>query len=383
MSNLAINYRYPNKYGFYGVYGGMFLPITIRTHLSKIANIYIGLKSEGFINYYKDVLMSITNRPSLIYKAKNLSSSFNNSMIFFKREDLNYTGSHKINNVVGQILLAKEMGYSKVIAETGAGQHGLAVASICSYFNIKCIVFMGEVDVIKQSKNANKIKLLGAKLVIVTSGRRDLSEAVSSAISFWYTNISDYYYLIGSSVGPYPYPMIVRDFQSIIGSECLDFVKSNKISYLIACIGGGSNSIGLFYDFILRGIKINMIAVESCGSNASNSVLFNGTVGITHGCRTYSLINNNGFLYSKDTIASGLNYPAIGPEHSFLYDRKIVSYSYVSNNDAKNAFNLLIQKEGIVPSFESSHAISKALDILSTNSVRVLVNLSGIGDKDL
>ncbi|MGX7458746.1 pyridoxal-phosphate dependent enzyme [Candidatus Vidania fulgoroideorum] len=383
MSKTVINYTYPNRYGFYGTYGGIFLPGLIRKHLFNISNIYTYLKHDGFIKYYKDTLLSITLRPSLIYKASNLSKPYKGSIIFLKREDLNYTSSHKVNNVVGQILLAKEMGYSKIVAETGAGQHGLAVASICSYFRIRCIIFMGEIDVIKQKKNANKIKLLGARLVTVTNGTRDLSEAVNSAISFWYANISNYYYLIGSSVGPHPYPMIVRDFQSIIGSECLDFVRNNNITHLVACIGGGSNAIGMFYEFIISGVNINMVAVEACGTSYLNSVFNNGTIGIIHGCRTYSLISSSGCLYKKDTIASGLNYPAIGPEHSLLYDKGIVKYSYVYNIDAKKAFYLLIRKEGIIPSFESSHAISKALDIASSSNSRILVNLSGVGDKDL
>ncbi|QSW38024.1 tryptophan synthase subunit beta [Candidatus Vidania fulgoroideae] len=383
MLTVKKGYKYPNANGFYGIYGGIFLPSKVRNHLLNISRIYSKLKKSGFINYYKDILKSITNRPSLIYKANNLSRMFINSTIYLKREDLNHTNSHKVNNVIGQILLAKEMGYGNVISETGAGQHGLAVASMCSYFGIKCTIFMGELDVIKQERNASKIKLLGANLIVVKTGTCDLSEAVNTAISFWYKNISSHYYLIGSSVGPHPYPMMVRDFQSVIGLECINFVKSNKISHLVACIGGGSNAIGLFYEFIIRGININMTAAEACGTSSKNSVLSNGKVGILHGCRTYSLIGKEGYLLKKDTIASGLNYPGIGPEHSLLFDKGIVNYSHISNSDAKKSFFLLIEKEGIVPSYESSHAISQALKIASIKPTKILVSLSGIGDKDL
>ncbi|MGX7589857.1 tryptophan synthase subunit beta [Candidatus Vidania fulgoroideorum] len=376
-----IKYNLPNSKGFFGNYGGMFVTSDIKKYLNIYYDKYKNFKKDGFINYYLSNLKKVTNRPSLIYEAKRINEEIKPGKLFFKREDLNHTGSHKINNVIGQVLFAKEMGYKNIVAETGAGQHGVAVASVCKRFNVRCVIFMGEMDVLKQKKNYKKMILLGAKVNKVNEGMGGLKESVNEAIKFWRENIRRYYYLLGSSVGPHPYPLIVRDFQRVIGTECINFVKRKKIDYLAACIGGGSNSIGLFYEFILRNKSTKLIAAEACGESRKNSVFNSQNTGILHGCRTYVLPQHD--IYCKKTISSGLNYPAIGPEHAFLFDKGIVRYFPIKNNEAIRAFKFVTSKEGIIPSFESSHALFLAISYALNKKKKILVNLSGQGDKDI
>ncbi|MGX7583069.1 pyridoxal-phosphate dependent enzyme [Candidatus Vidania fulgoroideorum] len=377
-----MEYNFPNRNGFFDEFGGMFVPYFISKKLSFLYKKYISLKRDNFLKYFYSKIRKISNKPSLLYKANKLGKSLNNSKIYINREDLNPTGSHKINNVLGQLLFAKEMGYKKIVAETGAGQHGIAISALGNKMNFKVYIFIGGKDALKQQINVKKMKMMGTNVFVVNKNEGTLKDAVDEALKFWIRNLDDIYYLIGSVVGPHPYPLIVRNFQRIIGIDC--YKKKKKIDCLISCIGGGSNSIGLFYEYIKRMKKKKnndfFFAAEACGKNKKNSIFLKPKVGILHGCKTLILKRKKKFI-DKKTIASGLNYPAIGPEHSLLFKKKIVRYVPINNFEAKKAFKMLIKKEGIIPSFESSHAFALAKKI-SKYKKKILINLSGSGEKE-
>ncbi|MGX7589304.1 tryptophan synthase subunit beta [Candidatus Vidania fulgoroideorum] len=381
-------YNYPNKKGFFGKFGGSYMPDIVYKNLKKIENKYIKIKKNGFLSKVYKKIKSFFHRPTPIYYAKTLSNKIGKSNIFFKREDLNFTNSHKINNTIGQIMLAKKMKKKIIVAETGAGQHGLSIASVASCFKFKCIIFMGYKDYKRQIHNYRKIKLLGAMVKVVKSGSMDLNESIKKAFKF-HINNKDSYYLIGSVVGPHPYPMIVRDFQSIIGKECVmqkQEMFNKDPDFVIACIGGGSNAMGIFYEYILRKKKTKLIGVEAVGNKKKNSVFKYGNIGIFHGSKTLVLKNNKGFLKQIDTISSGLNFPSVGPEHAMLLKKKLAFYKQVKNKEALIAFKTLIKREGIIPSIESSHAIYYAMKLAKkyrNKKKNILVNLSGAGEKDI
>ncbi|MGX7576458.1 tryptophan synthase subunit beta [Candidatus Vidania fulgoroideorum] len=376
-------YNYPDKNGFFGSYGGTFLPEFMYYKTDEIYRNYIYYKNKGLINTVKEEIKNFSNRPSLMYYSKNLSEKYKNNF-FFKREDLNFTNSHKINNTIGQMILAKKMNKKEIIAETGAGQHGLAVASMCASYGIKCKIFMGYKDYKKQINNYKKMKFLGADVVIVKKGNKDLKEAIDEAMLYWINNKNSYY-LVGSIIGPHPYPMIVRDFQKIIGEETFLQMESikKKIDYLIACIGGGSNCIGFFYEFIKKNYPCKLVGIEACGDDKNNSVFKNGKVSIINGCKTLVLKKNKKII-NINSISSGLNYPSVGPEHCFLNKKKIAKYTTVSNNQSIKAFKEFSNLEGIIPSIESSHSIYYAIKVAKKKKNKnILINLSGAGDKDI
>ncbi|MGX7582918.1 tryptophan synthase subunit beta [Candidatus Vidania fulgoroideorum] len=374
----------PNSKGYFGKFGGRFVSNYLSNELDKLNYFYKKHFSKKInIKRTYNNLTNISCRPTPLYYAKNLSKKIKNK-VFFKREDLNFTGSHKINNVIGQMEIAKILNKKIIISETGAGQHGVAVSSICAKFNTNCLIFMGENDCKKQISNYKKIKILGSKIIKVNSGNKSLKEAINEAIRFWINN-KNTYYLIGSVVGPHPYPEIVRNFQKVIGKECYFQLSKNKINldYIISCIGGGSNGIGIFKEFINSGI--NLIGVEAGGSNLGNSAsIKNGSIGTIHGCKTYVIKDKNGKLIDARSISSGLRYPSIGPEHAYLSYKNLVKYKSVSDKEVIKAFKITSKLEGIIPSLESSHAIAYAIKLSKkiTNN-KILINLSGRGDKDV
>lgn len=375
-------YIFPSKKGFFGKFGGSFVPEFVSIKLKEIYKKYMIYINEGFLSFFYKRLKEINNKPSLIYKAHSLGKEFRKSKIFLNREDFNLTGSHKINNVLGQLLLAKELGYKKIIAETGAGQHGIAVSSLGNKLGFKVKIFIGKKDAEMQSINLKKMEMMGTDIFVVNKNNGILKDAVDEAFKFWMENLDNFYYLIGSVVGPHPFPLIVRNFQKIIGEDCYKKLGVN-IDYLISCIGGGSNSIGLFFKYIKSNYKkkFSFFASEACGKSKKFSVFNKPKIGLIHGCKTYVLKKKNGNFIDKKTISSGLNYPAIGPEHSYLFEKKIVKYVPINNNQALKAFKLLIKNEGIIPSYESSHAIALAKKVAKKGK-KILINLSGSGEKE-
>ncbi|MFT4304830.1 MAG: tryptophan synthase subunit beta [Candidatus Woesearchaeota archaeon] len=376
-----------NKKGYYGKYGGQFVPEELIQRLNELEKAYTKFKDDkNFINELNDLLKNFVGRSSPLYFAKNLSNKYG-CKIYFKREDLNHTGSHKINNTIAQALLAKKMGKKKIIAETGAGQHGVATATAAALFNLKCEIFMGEIDANKQKINVQRIKMLGAKINIVKQGT--LKEAVDSALNHYIKN-PDTFYLLGSVVGPHPYPMIVRDFQKIIGKEVKKqiFQKEKKIpDYLIACVGGGSNAIGLFYEFLNDDVK--MIGIEPSGkglkTNKHAATLTLGKEGIIHGFKCYLLQDKKGNPLSVYSIASGLDYPGVGPEHCLLKDINRICYKTITDKEALNAFHEVSKLEAIPPALETCHALAYTFKLakkLDKHKI-IVVNFSGRGDKDI
>ena len=373
----------------YGIFGGQYVPQELKEKLSKISDNFNKLiKDKKFKKEYIKYLKDYIGRPSSLYYAKNLSE-YLNVKIYLKREDLNYTGSHKINNALGQVLLAKKMGYKHIICETGAGQHGVAVATVCALFNIKCSVFMGVNDIKRQKINVEKIRMLGANIISVKKGTGSLKEAVDEAFQYFIKN-EDSYYLIGSVVGPYPYPKIVKYFQRVIGEETKKQIleKEKRLpNAVIACVGGGSNSIGMFSAFIND--KTDLYGVEAAGlglnTNFHASAIYNNTIGILHGMKTYMLQDNKGNIKEAYSISAGLDYPGIGPEHAHYNLMKKVKYDSVTDEEAVNAFKLLVKLEGIIPALESSHAIAYLLKIAENYNKDdiLIVCLSGRGDKDI
>lgn len=386
------NYKMlPNEQGFFGNYGGALVPAELEEAFSEIKEAFKKAKDDPlFLEEYQNLLRNYIGRPSPLYFAKNLSAKLGGAKIYLKREDLNHTGSHKINHCLGEVLLAKRLSKKKVMAETGAGQHGVALATAAALMGLECEIHMGSIDVIKQAENVQKMKLLGAKVVEVNFGGCSLKEAVDSAFASYIKNYQDTFFAIGSVVGPHPYPAMVAYFQSIIGREVRQQIleqENNLPDYLIACVGGGSNAMGLFHDFLDEEIK--MIGVEPGGRSFKDgehsATLSLGTPGNLHGMHTYLLQNEKGDPAAVHSVASGLDYPGVGPFHSFLKDEGRVDYQTVNDQEAVSAYVLLSRLEGIIPALESAHALAYAIKLapaLSSDKV-IIVNLSGRGDKDL
>ena len=375
----------------YGKFGGQYVPQELKEKLDEIERVFNEAKEdEEFKTEYKYYLKQYVGRENPLYYAKNLSKEYGGAKIYLKREDLNHTGAHKINNAIGQILLAKRMGKTEVIAETGAGQHGVATATVCALFNMKCTIFMGKEDVERQYVNVEKMKLLGAKIREVTRGEGTLKEAVDEAFEYLLEH-QDVYYLIGSAVGPRPYPEIVKYFQKVIGEEAKRQIieQEGKLpKALIACVGGGSNAIGLFNDF-LKEKDIDIYGIEGAGKGLKTgmhaSAFYENRQGIIHGMRTYAMLDDEGNLKNAYSISAGLDYPGVGPEHAYLHDEKRVIYDAVTDDEAVEAFKMLIKTEGIIPAIESSHAVAFAKKIAKKYDKDdiIIINLSGRGDKDI
>jgi len=375
----------------YGEFGGQYVPQELKEKLNEIEKEFLKIKDDkSFLTEYEYYLKQYVGRPSPLYYAKNLSKYVGGAKIFLKREDLNHTGAHKINNAIGQVLLAKRMGKTHIIAETGAGQHGVATATVCSLFNLKCTIFMGAKDVKKQFSNVQRMKLLGADIVEVTEGEQTLKEAVDVAFNYLLENM-DCFYLIGSCVGPSPYPEMVKFFQKIIGKEAREQIieQEGKLpKALVACVGGGSNSIGLFNEFI-KDEDVDIYGVEGAGKGVKTgkhaSAIYNNKIGILHGMKTYIMEDENGKVQDAYSISSGLDYPGIGPEHAYLNKIGRVKYDSITDKEAVDAFKLLTRVEGIIPALESSHAIAYGIKIAKKydKNDSIIINLSGRGDKDM
>jgi tryptophan synthase beta chain len=382
----------PDEAGYFGQYGGQQLPPELKAVMDDINRAYQEIKdTDEFKNELADLMTHYVGRPSPIYHAKNLSKHCGGAQIYFKREDLNHTGAHKINHCLGEALLAKHMGKTKVLAETGAGQHGVALATACSLVGIDCEIHMGEVDVEKEHPNVIRMKILGAHLIPVTRGTRTLKDAVDSAFEAYLQDPVNSIYAIGSVVGPHPFPMMVRDFQSIVGTEArAQFMDSEKTlpDYLVACVGGGSNAMGLFTAF-LDDEDVKMIGVEPSGKGLDTpdhaATITKGTPGVIHGFSCYLLQDSEGEPLPVYSIASGLDYPGVGPQHCYLKDIERVQYESITDQECLDAFMALSRKEGIIPALESAHAVAYAMKLAATldSEQRILVNLSGRGDKDI
>jgi tryptophan synthase beta chain len=385
-------YDLPDAKGHFGQYGGSFVSETLSHALAELKAAYAHYsKDPGFIAEFHNDLKHFVGRPSPIYHAKRWSDKMGGAQIYFKREDLNHTGAHKINNVIGQALLARRMGKPRIIAETGAGQHGVATATICARFGLECVVYMGSEDVKRQAQNVYRMKLLGATVVPVESGSKTLKDALNEAMRDWVTNVENTFYIIGTVAGPHPYPMMVRDFQSVIGQECLTQMPemvSRQPDYVVACIGGGSNAMGIFYPYIDYG-NVQLIGVEAAGegleSGKHSASLTAGSPGVLHGNRTYLLQDANGQIIETHSVSAGLDYPGVGPEHAWLKDSARAQYVSVTDEEALQAFHDCCHLEGIIPALESSHALCYAAKLAATlpRDKVVLANLSGRGDKDM
>ncbi len=381
----------PNEKGYWGKFGGRYVPETLIPVLNEVNSAYTSFKKDtNFNKELMELLEKYVGRPTPLYFAKKLTQRLGGAKVYLKREDLAHTGAHKINNTLGQILLAKKMGKKRIIAETGAGQHGVATATACALMDLECTVYMGTEDIKRQKMNVFRMELLGTKVVPVDSGSATLKDAINEAIRNWITNVDNTYYCIGSVVGPHPYPMMVRDFQSIIGREVKNQIKKEegRLPYeLIACVGGGSNAIGLFYPFLND--PVQMVGVEAGGRGNKNgehgASLVRGSVGVLHGAKSYVLQNMDGQIILTHSISAGLDYSGVGPEHSYLKEKKRVRYKTVSDQEALEAFKILSETEGILPALESSHAVAYALKKVSKLDIDdlVVVNISGRGDKDL
>ncbi len=385
-----INQYNVNEQGYYGEYGGAYIPEILFNNVEELKNNYLQImESDSFKKEFDELLKNYVGRPTPLYHAKNLSTQFKTN-IFLKREDLNHTGAHKINNALGQIILAKRLGKKRIIAETGAGQHGVATATACALMGLECIIYMGEVDIERQAPNVARMKLLGAKVVPALSGSKTLKDATNEAIRDWINNTETTHYIIGSVVGPHPYPDMVARFQSIISkemkSQLLQQIGKENPDYVIACVGGGSNAAGAFYHY-LNNEEVQLIGVEASGKGIDTghtaATLTIGKPGIIHGSKTYLMQNDDGQITEPYSISAGLDYPGIGPIHSFLHDVKRAKYMHVTDAEAMDAVVNLTQKEGIIPALESAHALA-ALTVLNFKLTDiVVVNLSGRGDKDL
>ncbi|WP_353855424.1 tryptophan synthase subunit beta [Bacillus sp. Bos-x628] len=384
-------YAYPNEIGRYGEFGGKFVPETLMQPLEEIERAFRELKKNpSFQKEYIDLLQNYSGRPTALTYADQLSKHLGGAKIYLKREDLNHTGAHKINNALGQALLAKKMGKSKIIAETGAGQHGVAAATVAAKFGLSCIVFMGEEDVERQSLNVFRMKLLGADVIPVTAGNGTLKDATNEAIRYWVQHCSDHFYMIGSVVGPHPYPQIVSEFQRMIGDEARAQLleKEGQLPHkVIACVGGGSNAIGMYRAFLDDDVDI--IGVEAAGKGIDTplhaATITKGTKGVIHGSLTYLIQDEFGQIIEPYSISAGLDYPGIGPEHAYLHESGRVQYVSATDQEALNALKLLTEKEGILPAIESAHALAKAFDMsrdMNQDDI-ILICLSGRGDKDV
>ncbi len=379
----------PDENGHFGIFGGRYVPETLMPALIRLKDEYLKIRfDKDFWNEVHYYLKDYVGRPSPLYYAKNISDELG-CKIYLKREDLNHTGAHKVNNVIAQGLMAKRLGYKKVIAETGAGQHGVATATICALLGLECEVFMGAKDVERQELNVFRMKLLGAKVNSVESGSRTLKDAMNDAIRHWVTHARDTFYIIGTVAGPHPYPMMVRDFQAIIGYEARQQIleKENRLpDHVIACIGGGSNAIGMFQHF-LEDEDVECIGIEAGGlgidTDKHGCSLKKGRPGVLHGQMSYTLQDEDGQIIEAHSISAGLDYPGIGPEHSFHNDNKSISYDNATDQEALDAFVWLSRKEGIIPAFESSHAVAYLKKMSNIKDKLIIVNLSGRGDKDM
>lgn len=381
-----------NEKGRYGIHGGQYIPETLMNAVDELEKAYVFYKEDPVFNEeLRTLFKEYTGRPSMLYYAEKMTKDLGGAKIYLKREDLNHTGSHKINNVLGQVLLAKRMGKKRIIAETGAGQHGVATATAAALMGMECEVFMGEEDTIRQALNVFRMELLGAKVTAVKTGTRTLKDAVNAALQDWTRTVEDTFYCIGSVMGPHPYPEMVRDFQSIIGKEIKAQMKEKEgrlPDAIIACVGGGSNAMGAFYDFIPdEGVKL--IGVEAAGHGIETTMhaatISKGEEGIFHGMKSYFLQTDDGSIAPVYSISAGLDYPGIGPEHAWLYDTKRAQYVGATDDEAVEAFEYLSKVEGIIPAIESSHAVAYAKKLAKTmkKDEIIVINLSGRGDKDV
>lgn len=382
----------PDKNGYFGAFGGRFVPETLMPALDELSAAYKTIKQDkGFWEEFERLSRDYSGRPTPLYHAANFSRQYGAAQIYLKREDLAHTGAHKINNALGQGLLAVRLGKKRIIAETGAGQHGVATAAVCAMLGLQCVVYMGEEDMRRQAPNVSRMKMMNAEVIPVTSGSKTLKDAINEAIRDWVTNVKDTHYMLGSVVGPHPYPTIVRDFQSIIGKE----TKTQSLAhfgrlpdYIVACVGGGSNAIGIFHDFVPEN-NVKLIGVEAAGKGLNTgkhgATLAMGTIGVLHGAKSYVLQDETGQISETYSVSAGLDYPGVGPEHSFLKDTGRVEYVTATDDEALAAFQSLSRTEGIIPALESSHALAYAAKLtegLPEDRI-IVVNLSGRGDKDL
>ena len=388
----SVGFSGPDASGHFGPYGGVFVGETLIAAVEELALVYQDLSGkQDFWSEYDDELRHYVGRPSPLYFAERLTEAAGGARIYLKREDLNHTGAHKVNNTIGQALLAKHMGKSRIIAETGAGQHGVASATVAARLGLECHVYMGAEDIIRQAPNVYRMKLLGANVVSVESGSRTLKDAMNEALRDWATNVDNTYYIIGTVAGPHPYPQLVRDFQCIIGRE----TKQQSLQMfgklpdaLVACVGGGSNAIGLFHPF-LEDKQVAMFGVEAGGkgleTGAHAAPLSAGTPGVLHGNRTYLMTDGGGQIQETHSVSAGLDYPGVGPEHAWLKDLKRVNYVAATDSEAMDAFHKLTRLEGIIPALETSHAVAYAMDLARSMDAdqTIVINLSGRGDKDI
>lgn len=382
----------PDERGYFGSFGGRFVPETLMFALEELERSYLKIKEDvTFREELFQLLRNYAGRPTPLYFAQNLSRRAGGARIYLKREDLLHTGAHKINNTLGQVLLARRMGKRRIIAETGAGQHGVATATACALLGLECVVYMGEEDARRQSLNVFRMKLLGAEVRIVKSGSRTLKDAINEALRDWVTNVETTHYVIGSVVGPHPFPMIVRDFQSVIGRETKEQILEREgrlPDAVVACVGGGSNAIGIFWEF-LKDREVRLIGVEAGGEGLETgrhaASITGGTTGVLHGMKSYFLQDEEGQILPTHSVSAGLDYPGVGPEHAWLRDTGRAEYLWATDREALEGFRLLAETEGIIPALESAHALIKAVEIareLGRDKV-VVVNLSGRGDKDM
>ncbi|WP_160721090.1 tryptophan synthase subunit beta [Bacillus sp. USDA818B3_A] len=385
-------YTLPNEKGHFGIFGGRFVPETLMKAVNELNDAYEEAKKDlAFQEEIASLLKEYVGRETPLYFAENLTKRAGGAKIYLKREDLNHTGAHKINNAIGQALLAVRMGKRRIVAETGAGQHGVATATVCALLNLDCVIFMGEEDIKRQALNVFRMELLGAKVVGVSSGSATLKDAVNEALRYWVTNVDDTHYLLGSAMGPHPFPMMVRDFQSVIGKETKEqfLAKEGTLpDAVVACIGGGSNSIGMFYPFI-EDAGVRLVGVEAAGQGVETKFhaasLTKGRPGVLHGSLMYLLQNDDGQIQEAHSISAGLDYPGVGPEHSYLKDSGRANYVSITDQEALDAFQLLSKLEGIIPALESSHAVAYAVKLAAEmkETERIVICLSGRGDKDV
>ena len=386
------SYQQPDAQGHFGPYGGTFVAETLIHALDELKAAYAEAQGDAsFMAEYRSELAHFVGRPSPVYHATRLSRELGGAQIYLKREDLNHTGAHKINNVIGQAMLARRMGKPRVIAETGAGQHGVATATICARYGLECVVYMGSEDVKRQSPNVYRMHLLGARVVPVDSGSKTLKDALNEALRDWVTNVENTFYIIGTVAGPHPYPTMVRDFQRVIGDECvvqMPEIIGRQPDAVVACVGGGSNAMGIFYPYIAHEAT-RLIGVEAAGQGLATgkhaASLSAGSPGVLHGNRTYLLQDANGQIVETHSISAGLDYPGVGPEHAYLKDIGRAEYVGISDDEALQAFHRLCRTEGIIPALESSHAVAQAIKMAPSMrpDQHLLVNLSGRGDKDI
>jgi tryptophan synthase beta chain len=387
-----MKYTYPNEKGYFGIFGGKYLPETLMPALEELEHQYLKIKNDG--DFKRQLLYYLTEyagRPTPLYFASRLTNVVGGAKIYLKREDLLHTGAHKINNTLGQVLLTKKIGKKRIIAETGAGQHGVSTATAASLFGLECTIYMGEEDAERQALNVFRMKLLGAEVKIVKAGSRTLKDAVNEALRDWVTNVKTTHYIIGSALGPHPFPMIVRDFQSVIGEEVKQQIleiEGKLPDVIVACVGGGSNAIGIFYPFI-EDTQVRLVGVEAGGYGIETGMhaasINGGTIGVLHGMKSYFIQDEWGQIESTHSISAGLDYPGVGPEHALLKEIKRAEYITATDEEALEGFLLLSRTEGIIPALESSHAVIKAVEIAKSldKSKSVVINLSGRGDKDV